>query len=245
MSEETAEVVTEEVAEETTKTEESTGEKLFAGKYKTVEDMEAGYGELASKLGTQGKDLRDQHFEEFNSESRKSLPESADGYDFTPAEGVIPEGYDFKMDKTNPVFLKFRDKAHELGITTDGFNDLTNLYIENELSMLPDVTGEMTKLGENAQARINRVDMWATKYLSPEQAKAVTEVSNTAVFIEAMESMIDKAGDVSLEGGGENIDRPLSRDDLEQMMRDPRYRDPRSRSNDYVKKVEEGFAALK
>jgi hypothetical protein len=224
------------------------GDRVYAGKYKTVDDLERGYTELSKKLGQSTDELRTTLTNEITAsleaQRMEGVPAKADDYAFTPPEGMIPEGVEFSMDTTNPVFRKWRDLAHNLKLTPEQFNAATALYVENELSLLPNPADELKKLGENAQARIDRVDLWAKKHLKPENHAIMQEYSNRADMITLFEDLISKAKDAGVEdGGGENTGE-LTRDELQSMMKDPRYRDPRKREPEFVKKVEEGFRRL-
>lgn len=219
-------------------------DRLFAGKYKDLESLEAGYVELAKKLGERPQVDREKLAEEIRAELRAAVPETADLYTFVPPDGLVPEGMAFSMDESNSVFGKWRTLAHEIGLTPEQFNAATALYVENELSMLPNKEKEMEKLGENAQARLDRLDMWAMKHLTPEGYAAINEVSSSAGFIMAMEEMMRLARDPSLETSDTKQNGAMTREELEQMMKDPRYRSQRHRDPTYVEKVQEGFRRL-
>ena len=105
---------------------------------------------------------------------------------------------------------------------------------------------EKQKLGDNAQARIERVDLWAKANLTESSYESIVRNANSGDFILAMEELINKASPADIEGQNDvqNIG-PLTRDELETMMKDPRYRDPRHRDPSFVRRVEEGFKTLK
>jgi len=229
-------------AEGSSSTEE---EKLYAGKYKTIEALEKGYGELSKKMGMPDDEKMAELEDKFKENLRKDVPSDPGEYEFAAPEGLLPEGAEISFQENNPIMGEWQKKAHEIGLSPTQFNEITALYVKNELAMVPDSDTEHKKLGENSQLRIDRVDLWCSKNLSKESYQAVHEFSGEAQFIVAMEELIKKTGqnldamkDISVGDG------PLTRKDLENMMRKKEYRDPRFRDESFVRKVQEGFQQL-
>ncbi len=211
-----------------------------------VEDMGKGYIELSSKLGQRDEKIREEISAELKSKGSEGVPESPDKYDFQVEEGILPEGTEFKLDKENPVFQEFNEFAHKNGLNQNQYNAMLSLYAKNELAMRPDFAAEKQKLGDNAQARIERVDLWAKANLTESSYDSIVRNASSGEFILAMEELINKASPADIEGQNDvqNIG-PLTRDELEAMMKDPRYRDPRHRDPSFVRRVEDGFKTLK
>lgn len=211
-----------------------------------VEDLGKGYIELASMLGKKDEQVRQEITESIQKQMRDGVPETPEGYDFQPVEGAIPEGYEFHFNKENPQYKEFNRLAHTIGLKPDQYNQIMSLYIQNELAMAPDKTVELAKLGENANARVERVDMWAKANLTNSSYQALVGQATTGEFIVAIEELMDKSRSADMEAVGDaQSTGPLSRQELEQMMKDPRYRDPRQRDPNYVKRVQDGFASLR
>lgn len=225
---------------------------LLAGKYKDAAALEEGYNQLRTAYDkkTEGikedleKEVRGQIESEYQLVAKGDIPDKPENYKFNPPEGLIPEGYEFSMQSDNPVFRKWQDKAHAMGLTPEQFNEVTSLYVENEMTLLPNRDEEMRKLGENGKARIDRVDMWLSQHLDADSYISMSNFAGEASFVTAMEQIIRKAGQAGGDTDGVQSDTPLSRGELETMMKDPRYRDPRHRDDAYVKRVTEGFRAL-
>ena len=211
-----------------------------------VEDLGKGYIELASKLGQRDEKLREELSEEIKVKSREGVPENPEGYSYVPAEGAVPEGMQFNIDKDNTQYQEFGKLAHEIGLNQDQYNAVMGLYVQSELALMPDKKAEMEKLGDNGQARIERIDLWSKANLTENAYNAVVNQATSGEFILAMEEIIRKTGSADLEGEGDMQKQgPLDRGELEQMMRDPKYRDPRHRDDAFVRRVEEGFKALR
>tara|TARA_B100001146_G_C16165169_1_gene427514 strand:+ start:397 stop:1185 length:789 start_codon:yes stop_codon:yes gene_type:complete len=211
-----------------------------------VEEMGKGYIELASKLGQRDDKMKEELSTQIKAKLREGVPEGAGDYIYTPSEGVIPEGMQFNLDKQNPQYVEFGKTAHDLGLNQNQFNSVMDLYVRNEMAFMPDKKAEMQKLGDNGQARIERIDLWSKANLTDDAYNAVVKNATTGEFILAMEELIQKTGTAELEGQGDMQKQgPLERGELEQMMKDPKYRDPRHRDDAFVRRVEEGFKALR
>ena len=225
---------------------------LLAGKYKDTTALEEGYNQLRTaydkKTGDMkvdiAKEVRGEIESEYQLVAKGDLPKKAENYKYSPPEGLVPEGYDFSMKSDNPVFRKWQEKALDMGLTPDQFSEVTSLYVENEIALFPDPAKEMEKLGENGKARVNRVDMWLSKHLDADSYISMSNFSGEASFITAMEQIIRKAGQPGGNDEGIQSDTPLTRAELETMIKDPRYKDPRHREEAYVKRVTEGFRSL-
>ena len=237
---------TEEVNTETASRPEYVPEKYWnAERGETdIEKLSKGYNEIASAFGKKNEDLEAEISKKLQTDMRKDVPETAADYIFEPNPELVPEGAKFEMDKENPQLKEFGELAHEIGLSPEQYNKVVSLYVANEMAMMPDKKAETAKLGENAQARIERVDMWSKANLSDNAYAAVVGQATSGEFIMAMEELIDKTSGATLDGGDEKKQGALTLEELQTMQKDPRYRDPRHREDAYVKRVEAGFAAL-
>ena len=235
-----------EVSTETASRPEYVPEKYWNGERgeTNIEALAKGYNEIASAFGKKQETLESEVSEKLKAQLREGVPETAEGYEFTPSEGLIPEGVEFKLNKENPQMKEFGTLAHEIGLTPEQYNKVVGLYVQNELALMPNKSAEVQKLGENGQARVERVDMWSKANLSETSYNALVGQAISGEFIIAMEELIDKTKDVNLEAEGDTKHGKLDLNELQQMQKDPRYRDPRHRDPSFVKRVEEGFAAL-
>lgn len=223
----------------------------YAGKYETVEALEAGYAELHKKFGAGEDAMREsltaEITEQLSAKAREHVPETADGYEFTPAEGLIPEGYELSFTDQES-FGTWKTMAHEIGLSPEQFNQITGLYVQNELSMLPVPSVEKGKLGENADLRIERVEKFLQANLDEDNYDSLRQHSGEASFIMAMEKLIEKSSDSGFrhtEGDDATGDEPVSESSLQKLMQHKGYRDPmHPEHNELQRKVREGFQKL-
>ena len=241
---------TADVTEEQEVTTEATGDdgaienSLLAGKYKDVASLEAGYKELSAKLGERPEIERDNLIEAYKAELRKDVPENSTDYSYTPPEGLLPEGAEFSFKPDDPTFKAWQEWSHKIGLTPEQFNEATTFYVQNELDMMPNKNAELEKLGENAQARLDRLDMWAGRHLSPEGYKAITLAASTADVVMALEQMIKMTRDPSMITKDAQADGPLAMPELQEMQRQARNMKMGAERMDLENKIAEGFKRL-
>ncbi len=106
-----------------------------------------------------------------------------------------------------------------------------------------DVEAVKTALGDNANARVEAVQLFMNKFFPQELHDAVSQLGTSAEGIKALEH-IQK----SLSGTNpmQDISSPskLSQEDIMAKMRDPRYYDPARRDKAYVQEVNDSFKKL-
>lgn len=107
----------------------------------------------------------------------------------------------------------------------------------------PDLEAERSKLGDNANQRIDSASMFAMKFFPKETLPAIERLCETAEGIMALEVMMDAMKDGSFAGQGAPSGG-FGEAELKEMMRDERYWNPSKRDNDFVKKVDAGFKKI-
>ena len=124
----------------------------------------------------------------------------------------------------------------------DGVNKYVDMYVGNQV----DIDAEKEKLGENADARLDAVNSWASSIFSPEQYEAISSTLGQSVDgIEALEKMMNmNKQTISNAQNFTQPERPLTIEDVRSMMKDKRYFDPKERDESYVRKVDDAFARL-
>lgn len=112
--------------------EEGQGEqKLFAGKYKTAEELEQGYKEL-SKL------------------AREKKPEAPDEYALDAIKDFVGEEGDETLDSWLGEFK-------ELGLTQEQADKLLTRYYSDMASQMPDLDAERAKLGADGDKMVQEI----------------------------------------------------------------------------------------
>lgn len=178
-------------------------------------------------------------------------PESPDKYELKIPETLeLPEGMSFEFDPESDLAKMGRDLAYAKGLSQEEFlEQVVAPYVKHETERAAqDLTNseefyktELSKLGENGQARIDAIGAYLAKNFTPEQAKAFEAATVTAPGVEALEKLINAANGqpVRTEGNGAAPDG-VTAAKLEEMQRDPRYlTDPA-----FHKQVQDGYAKL-
>jgi hypothetical protein len=199
-------------------------------KFNTPEDLVNSYSSLESKLGKGESELRESIMNEIESEAFANRPEKAGDY-------TLPEGMDELA--TDPNIEWWSNFAWENGFSQDEFN-------EGLLRMMPpqpDLDAEIKKLGDNANARIEAVALWSQKNLPAEFEQEVMRMGETAEGVQLLEHFMSALSSGSVSGDA-TTPTVLGKQELESMMKDPRYWDNTRRDPAYVRQVDEGFAKL-
>ena len=199
-------------------------------KFKTAQDLVNSYSSLESKLGKGQEELRDSIMKEIEAEAFANRPASAGEY-------VMPEGTD--EFSTDPDVEWWSNFAWENGFSQEEFQE----GLARLLPSSPDMASEISKLGENANARIEAAALWAQKNVPEELSGAVMRLGETADGVELVEFFMNKLNTSPISGEA-TATVGLSRGELETMMRDPRYWDNTRRDPSFVKQVDEGFSKL-
>ena len=205
-------------------------------KFNTPEDLASSYSQLESKLGTSQDEMRQQLIEEFEKTAIEGRPDTA-------GDSLVPEGLDENLVNDNELFQWWANHAFENAYSQEEFEQGINMYAQALNANQPDLDAEKTALGENADARIEAVDLWSQKFFPEEYQDAILGLGASAKGIEALEFLMSQMSASSMAGNTGAI-QPLNEGDLQSMMKDERYWNPAKRDNAYVQKVQEGFSKL-
>lgn len=168
-TETTTEVQMDDVVRDTTETTPEQTDYLYAGKYKSAEDLEKGYKEVVQKL----------------TEKRPSAPEEYK-FDFSEHETLKSQEINLGEDET---FQKMEPVFKELNLTQEQADKLVSVYLESTFAGVPDIGEEMKKLGGNANDIINKVNSFVAKEM-PEQFRPLAEhLGSTALGVQFVEWM--------------------------------------------------------
>lgn len=166
-------VAQEETSDFKSKVEE---QRLYANKYKTIDDLEKGYAEMQSMYNTRYKGFT-------------GAPENGE-YQVTPGEGIDESAIEYI--KTTPMFEKIKARALEGGMNNDMFNGIVNDFImaqaeETKIS----IEEEKAKLGKDADVRIkNLIDRLGTKF-EGDMLETVKGSLTSAELFQAWEKMFE------------------------------------------------------
>jgi hypothetical protein len=165
---------TKDVSETTTKTEEY----LYAGKYKSAEDLEAGYKELYGKFTAK-------------------TPEAPDEYKFDFTENEALKSVEINLDD-DPTYQKMVPLFKELNLSQDQANALVETYLESSMEGITDIGEELKKLGPNANDIVTRANAFVAKYLSPEEQGIAEQLGQTAEGVQFLEKMAKMRGEADI-----------------------------------------------
>lgn len=205
-------------------------------KFNTPEDLVTSYASLESKLGKGEEELRKTITEELHQEKWADRPETAGAYQ-------LPDSIDEQEAVGNELLNWWSNFAFENGYGQDKFAEGIEMYSNAINAHLPDLDAEKTKLGENADARIEAVQLWAGKFFQEDQLDALERLGETASGIEVLEKIMSTINSNSVSANIESAAQ-INEAELRSMMLDPRYHKQGERDPAFVKQVQDGFAQL-
>mgnify|MGYP001099861168 FL=1 len=214
--------------------EADAAEQLLAGKYKTAEDLESAYKSLESKIGEKEDAIRERLKEEM-SQPKEGVPLSAGEYE-------LPDFVDESEAVANEALKSWSEHCFENGYSNEEFQKGLELYM-NSMPQQPDLEKEASNLGDNATARIESASLFANKFFPEEAMPAIERMCEGADGIIALEAIMAAMKEPSM-GTPTGTADAISEASLNEMMRDERYWNPRTRDDNFVKQVDSGFKKL-
>jgi len=203
-------------------------------KYSSGEDLAKAYKELESKLGTKEEDIRNKLLEEIQTEAFGDRPESAGDYQ-------LPDIVDDELAVDNELLQWWSEHSFENGYGQEEFQKGIEMYAQAVNGSQPDLEAEASKLGDNANDRIQAASMFANKFFPEQSLPAIERMCESHEGILALEAIMEATKDGSFSDGTQPTGQ-TTQAELDQMMQDPRYWDKNDTA--YVKQVEEGFKRL-
>lgn len=209
-------------------------------KFERPEELANSYKELERKFYQRKDELREQIVSELNQEAVSAAPISPGDYEINIE---APEGLEYNIANDDPMVDWFRTKAHNYGLSQDEFNEVISEYAALDSQRGPDWNVESEALGEHAERRLDRVDLWASKSLTQEAYAAFANMPASANTVKLFEELMELNGQPSF-----NMTSPtefqerITKDDLREMQEDPKYW--RDKDPAYIAKVRAGFDQL-
>jgi hypothetical protein len=203
-------------------------------KYSSGEDLAKAYKELESKLGNKEEDIRNKLLEEIQTEAFGDRPDSAGDYQ-------LPDIVDDDLAVDNELLQWWSEHSFENGYGQEEFQKGIEMYAQAVNGSQPDLEAEASKLGDNANDRIQAASMFANKFFPEKSLPAIERMCESHEGILALEAIMEATKDGSFSDGTQPTGQ-TTQAELDQMMQDPRYWDKNDTA--YVKQVEEGFKRL-
>jgi hypothetical protein len=207
-----------------------------------LDDMAKSYTNLEKFSTGKKEEMREQLLSELQTEATEGLPEDASGYQLPP----LVEGITEEMVEENPLTGWWREHCHDLGMPEEVFQTGVEKYVDMMVGGQPNLEAEAEKLGENARERLDAVTAFAQSTFPPEEFEVISAtLGQSAIGVQALERMQDAMrSSISRSEQVAQPDRALSVDDVKNMMKDPKYFDPRHRDASFVKRVNDMWARL-
>tara|TARA_R100000234_G_scaffold119478_1_gene102529 strand:+ start:1004 stop:1750 length:747 start_codon:yes stop_codon:yes gene_type:complete len=203
-----------------------------------VDELGKSYIQLEKFSSGKKEEIQEELMNELITEHQANVPENYE----LPA---LPDGITEEMVNANPLTEWWKNTAKENGLTQDEFDAGITQYVEVMQGNQPDIEGELAKLGENAQSRVESVDLWAQKTFPPNEYEALQlSLGLSADGIEALERIMEMQNSNIRSEQFTQPEKQLTLADARAMMSDKRYYDPKHRDDAFVKKVDAAFRML-
>jgi hypothetical protein len=203
------------------------------------------YNEAERALMRKGTEVKAEVEREFHENRAKAAP--ATPGDYQVMDKFILGDREVTVIKDDPMMDFVRTVAHANHWTQQEFDDNLKGYVAQQIAALPKWTDQAKILGPLADQRHQRVDGFLRSSLSAENYATFAKLPATAATIKAIEELMELSGHPRLSDDTTAIpSETLSRDQLREMQRDPRYTGERGKDIDpsFVARVRAGYRAL-
>lgn len=208
------------------------------GEEPKVEELGRGYLELERYVGKKRDEIREEVVNQYNQELNVNRPEAADKYVASFSEESPFHKVQDDIDYEDPLIKLWQETSYKAGLSQNEFSTGVETYLTNSIPQV-DQQAELAKLGENGVARMEAVEMWASKNLEEHEYNAMAAMATSAESIMALEKLMKANNSTVRQTFGEDtVSVKPDRTDLNTAMNDPRYWDPAKRDEGYVRKVE-------
>ena len=209
-------------------------EKFWNDGNPDYENLSKSYGELEKLTSRKKEDLTAEIKQELETERLKGLPEKPEDYKIPE----IPEQY----TPDTPLMDGWKQYCLDNNLNQEAFDKGIKLFIDTQPVL--DEQAEKNKLGENANQRIEAVGLWANKNFNEAERNIISNIAVSAEGVQTLEKIMAMSQTSISNEGESSITRGKNRQDLEAMMKDPKYWHPTHRNEQYVKQIDEAFEKL-
>ena len=154
---------------------------LFAGKYKTTDELEKGYKELTKKIGERFPTAPDEY--EFDFSQDTDFGDKAEIIDSSLKESPFLEAVLPAMKKHN--------------VSQDAAIDMVKAYLQAEMAQVPDGTEELAKLGSDGNQILQDVNNFVSKFSEVEQ-QLFQQIGGTAEGVKLVHKMSQLGGEKNI-----------------------------------------------
>ncbi len=159
-----------------------------------------------------------------------------------------PKDGEYKKDfadglKEDELVGKFTEIAKDNNFSQELYEELINFFIDSQGEVEQEIKyskeKELKKLGNKAESIIKSTNSWLQKFgdskvLTPDEVNAVAKASTSSYFISALNKIRRSYNEQTIPSVNTHETSKTSMEDLQDMMKDPRY----GKDDNFTKKVE-------
>jgi len=205
--------------------EEESGEQsdqLYAGKFKTVEDLEKGYKEAVKKMTEKNPEPPEAYNLDFS--------EDEDIAQYQHLAETLDVSSDPLVEQLDPVFRKHN-------ITDEAARNIAKTYLQAEFENTPDPEQEKQKLGDQADSILQEVNSFVGKNFSQEEQQLARQLGQTGEGVMFLQKLARMSGEKNIPGEGSNV-ASESADELRQQAFQIKQQNNGNLYGDNLKKYE-------
>ncbi len=189
-------------------------------KFETPEQLKTSYENLERKFHTRRDEIKEELIQELNDTASKDVPVSPADY---KVEMQDEDGNPLEVDESDMLGW-FREKAHNMALSQDEFNDFVSEYMTMEAQTGPDWNVESEALGEHADRRLERIDAWANSVFTQDDYNTFADIPASANMVKFFESVMELNGQPKFNmTSATEFQETITKEDLQAAQRDPKY----------------------
>lgn len=189
-------------------------------KFETPEQLKTSYENLERKFHTRRDEIKEELIQELNDTASKDVPISPADY---KVEMQDEDGNALEVDESDMLGW-FREKAHDMALSQNEFNDFVSEYMTMEAQTGPDWNVESEALGEHADRRLERVDAWANSVFTQDDYNTFADIPASANMVKFFESVMELNGQPKFNmTSATEFQETITKEDLQAAQRDPKY----------------------
>lgn len=194
-------------------------------KYKTVAEQAKAYKELEGRMGA------------FTGAPEKYEP---------PKINKEITGKGVEIDTDDPLIETAMEYAKKMNMSQDGFNELINLYgetmIAEQMALEEYKQDQLKALGGNAESRLNNLNNWANKNLSPELYQNFQGLATSADAVQTLERLVAMTRPAAINPTHVKASTGVTTEELQELQfAKDEYGNRKMNNPEYRKMVEQKF----
>jgi hypothetical protein len=190
-------------------------------KFETPEQLKTSYENLERRFHARRDEIKEEVINELNENASQEVPISPADY---KVELSDEDGNALEVPEDDQMLSWFRDKAHNMALSNEEFNDFVSEYMSVSQTSGPDWNEESQELGEHADRRLERIDAWANSVFDENNYNVFAGIPASANMVKFFENVMELNGQPKFNmTSNTEFQESVTREDLMAAQRDEKY----------------------